>query len=109
MSQLEVEILMTAGLILAIYWFFIRPRIEKGGRKKDMENLKIGDEVLTTSGFLGSVKDIYIPDQGPVQVVIDFGNGFVVSALSSAIAQRVADGQTIYSKTAASSEEKVSS
>jgi preprotein translocase YajC subunit len=109
MSQLEVEILMTAGLILAIYWFFIRPRIEKGGRKKDMENLKIGDEVLTTSGFLGRVKEIYIPDQGPVQVVIDFGNGIVVNALSSAIAQRVAAGQTAHSKAAVGPEEKSNS
>jgi preprotein translocase YajC subunit len=106
MSQLEIEILLIAGLVLAGYWFFLRPRLEKSGRKQDMEKLKIGDEVLTTSGFLGTVKDIHIPEEGPVQVVIDFGNGFVVNALSSAIAQRVAEGQTEHSRRVTSTEEK---
>jgi len=106
MSQLEIEILLTAGLILALYWFLLRPRIEKSGRKRDMENLKIGDEVLTTGGFLGTIKEIHIPDRGPVQVVIDFGNGVVVNALASAIAQRVAEGQTVFSKQVTHTEEK---
>jgi preprotein translocase subunit YajC len=67
----------------------------------------VGDEVLTTSGFLGTVREIFIPDEGPVQIVIDFGNGLTVNALSSAIAQRVATGQTEFSKTApGGSEEK---
>jgi preprotein translocase YajC subunit len=105
MSQLELEILLTAAIILAIYWFVVRPRIEKGGRKRDLEQLQVGDEVLTTSGFLGTVKDIYIPESGPVQIVIDFGNGVVVNALSSAIAQRVAAGQTIHSRSLEHSEE----
>ena len=94
----EIELLATVAIALAVYWYLIRPRFEKRGRKHDMQNLQVGDEVLTTSGFLGTVKDVYIPDSGPVQIVIDFGNGVVVSALSTAIAQRVAAGQTIYSR-----------
>jgi len=106
MSQLEIEILLTAGLVLAIYWFIVRPRIEKGGRKRDLDKLQVGDEILTTSGFLGTVKDIDIPESGPVQIVIDFGNGVVMSALASAIAQRVAAGQTVHSRQLPSTEEQ---
>lgn len=106
MSQLEIEILLTAGLILALYWFLLRPRLEKGSRKRDMEDLKIGDEVLTTAGFLGTIREIHIPESGPVQVVIDFGNGVVMNALASAIAQRVAQGQTVFSQRMTNTEEK---
>ncbi len=106
MSQLEIEILLTAGLILALYWFLLRPRLEKSGRKRDMEKLKIGDEILTTGGFLGTIKEIHIPEHGPVQVMIDFGNGVVVNALASAIAQRVAEGQTVHSQRMTNTEGK---
>ena len=102
----EIELLATVAIILAIYWFLIRPRFEKRGRLYDMQNLQVGDEVLTTSGFLGTVKEVVIPESGPVQVVIDFGNGVVMSALSSAIAQRVAAGQTVYSRRFSSTEGK---
>lgn len=100
----EIELLATVAIMLALYWFLIRPRFEKRGRLHDMQNLQIGDEVLTTSGFLGTVKEVNIPESGPVQVVIDFGNGVVMSALSSAIAQRVAAGQTVYSRGFSSTE-----
>ncbi len=94
----EIELLATVAIALAVYWFLIRPRFEKRGRKHDMQNLQVGDEVLTTSGFLGTVQEVHIPESGPVQIVLDFGNGVVMSALSTAIAQRVAVGQTIYSR-----------
>lgn len=94
----EIELLATVAILLAVYWFLIRPRFEKRGRKHDMFNLQIGDEVLTTSGFLGTVQEVHIPESGPVQIVIDFGNGVVMSALSTAIEQRVAAGQTLYSR-----------
>jgi hypothetical protein len=35
-----------------------------------------------------------------VQIVIDFGNDVVISALATSIAQRVAAGQTIHSRSA---------
>ena len=102
----EIELLATVAIALAIYWFLIRPRFEKRGRKHDMQNLRVGDEVLTTSGFLGTVLEVNIPESGPVQVVIDFGHGVVMNALSSAIAQRVAAGQTQYSRTLSQTEGK---
>ncbi len=106
MSQAEIELLATVAIVLALYWFVLRPRLETRGRKHDMKNLQVGDEVLTTSGFLGTVKDVYVPESGPVQVVIDFGNGVEVHALATAIAQRVAAGQTVHSRALTKSEGK---
>ena len=74
---------------------------EQRRQQKDVRDLQVGDEVLTTSGFLGTVKEVIIPESGPVQLVIDFGNGVVMSALTTAVAQRVAKGQTVYSRTLA--------
>ena len=88
------------AVIIAFYLIILRPaQQEQKRQQKDIKGLQVGDEVLTTSGFLGTVKDVYIPESGPVQIVIDFGNGVVMSALATAIAQRVAEGQTVHSGT----------
>jgi preprotein translocase YajC subunit len=86
----------------------LRPQQQDQKRQQqDIKNLQIGDEVLTTSGFLGTVKDVYIPESGPVQIVLDFGNGVVINALATSIAQRVAVGQTIHSRGTARTEQMV--
>ena len=79
--------------MIAFYLIVLRPQQqEQSGQQKDIKDLQVGDEVLTTSGFLGTVQGRLHPGGGPVQMVIDFGNGVVMNALSSAIAQRVAAG-----------------
>lgn len=94
----ELAFLVVVGIIIAFYLIILRPaQQEQKKQQKDIKDLQVGDEVLTTSGFIGTVKDVYIPESGPVQIVIDFGNGVVLHALASAIAQRVAAGQTLYS------------
>jgi preprotein translocase subunit YajC len=107
MNAAEIGFLVILGVIIAFYLIVLRPQQqEQSKQQKDVRDLQIGDEVLTTSGFLAVVADIYLPDTGPVQVVLDFGNGVVVHALTSAIAQRVAAGQTVYSRALQNSEEK---
>ncbi len=92
--------------MIAFYLVLIRPtQQDQKKQQQDIKDLQVGDEVLTTSGFLGAVTDVYVPESGPVQVVIDFGNGVVMNALATAIQQRVAKGQTIQSRTLANREE----
>lgn len=99
MNAAELSFLVVVAVIVAFYLIFLRPmQQEQKRQQQDIKDLAVGDEVLTTSGFLGVVKDVFIPESGPVQIVIDFGNGVVVNALSSAIAQRVAAGQTLRSR-----------
>jgi len=107
MNAAEISFLAILGVVIAFYLIVLRPQQqEQSRRQKDVKDLQVGDEVLTTSGFLGTVREVHIPESGPVQLVIDFGNGVVISALTSAVAQRVAAGQTVYSRTLAKTEEK---
>jgi preprotein translocase subunit YajC len=107
MNAAEIGFLVIVGIVIAFYLIVLRPQQQEQQRQqKDIKDLQVGDEVLTTSGFLGTVKDVHIPESGPVQLVIDFGNGVEVSALTSAVAQRVAAGQTRFSRTLTKSEEK---
>jgi preprotein translocase subunit YajC len=107
MNAAELSFLVIIGVIVAFYLIVLRPQQQDQQRQqKDIKDLQVGDEVLTTGGLLGTVKEVHIPESGPVQIVIDFGNGVVISGLASAIAQRVAAGQTIHSKRQAGIEEK---
>lgn len=106
MNAAEFGFVVIVGIIIAFYLIVLRPQQQEQKRQqKDIKDLQVGDEVLTTGGFLGTVTEVYIPESGPVQIVIDFGNGVKISALSSAIAQRVAAGQTIHSRQLANGEE----
>jgi preprotein translocase subunit YajC len=107
MNAAELGFVVIVGIIVAFYLIVLRPQQQEQSRQqKDIKDLQVGDEVLTTSGFLGTVKDVHIPESGPVQIVIDFGNGIEINALTSAVAQRVAAGQTRFSTMLAKPEEK---
>jgi len=109
MNAAEISFVVIVGIVVAFYLIVLRPQQqEQVKQRKDIKDLQVGDEVLTTSGFLGTVKEIHIPESGPVQLVIDFGNGVVMNALTTAVAQRVAAGQTRFSRTLANPEEKPS-
>ena len=46
-------------LILAFYWFFLRPQTTKAREHRDMlAKLKRNDEVVTTGGLLGRINEI---------------------------------------------------
>lgn len=107
MNAAEIGFLAIVGIVVAFYLIVLRPQQQEQSRQqKDVRDLQVGDEILTTSGFLGTVKEVHIPESGPVQLVIDFGNGVVLNALTTAVAQRVASGQTVFSKTLGEPEEK---
>ena len=98
MNAAELSFVVVIGIIFAFYLIVLRPQQQEQKRQhKDIQNLQVGDEVLTTGGLLGTVREVYIPETGPVQIVIDFGNGILIHAVASAIAQRVAAGQTVHS------------
>jgi preprotein translocase subunit YajC len=101
MNAAEIGFLVIVAVVIAFYLIILRPQQQEQKRQQqDIKDLQVGDEVLTTSGFLGTVTDVHIPEKGPVQIVIDFGNGVVINALASSIAQRVAAGQTLHSRAA---------
>ncbi len=107
MNAAEIGSLAVVAIVIAFYLIVLRPQQQdQKKQRQDIKDLQVGDEVLTTSGFLGTVKDVQIPESGPVQIVLDFGNGIVISALATSIAQRVAAGQTVHSLAGAHTEEE---
>ena len=87
--------LMTAvyiGIIDGFYVMFMRPAQKENERhRQQIRDLRPGDDVLTTSGFIATVKDIQVPAQGQTRIKLELAEGVVFTAVSSAIAQRLVD------------------
>jgi preprotein translocase subunit YajC len=49
----------------------------------------IGDEVVTTGGLIGEVKDIVQPADGPTVIILEIADGVQVRAVTDAIARRL--------------------
>ena len=86
-----------AGLIffvvlvaVAFYWILLRPVMAQQRRQRsDIQNLEVGDEVLTQAGFMAKVKDIRVPPEGPTEIVLELGPGLEVRAYATAIVQKL--------------------
>ncbi len=90
MNLAELSFIIILGVMGAFYLIIIRPmRKEQEKSQQTIRDLQVDDEVITTSGFFARVKEIQTPETGPVQIVLDLGNGLEVLALTSAIARRV--------------------
>jgi len=90
MNLAEISFIIMLGVMAAFYIIFIRPaRQEQTRLENTIRDLKEGDEVETTSGFLGVIKHIETPETGPVKVTIDFGNGIEIRALTTSVARRI--------------------
>jgi preprotein translocase subunit YajC len=90
MNAAELGFIIIVGVIVAFYLIVIRPMTQEQKRQQqDIRNLQVGDEVLTTGGLIATVKEIRVPDQGPVELVLTLGPGVEVRALTSAVARRL--------------------
>jgi preprotein translocase YajC subunit len=112
MDSLWVIALAYPAIIALLFYFaFLRPvQQEQKKQKEQLQSLRVGDEVLTQSGFIAVIKDVRIPEEAdkPTEVILDLG-GIEVRALASAIAQRLrpADEATETTEEGKTSEESV--
>ena len=85
------EVLVIAGLVLLLFFiFFVRPvRAEQGRRRKDLNALRIGDQVLTRGGLIATVVTVETPADGPMLLHLEVADGVVVKARTEAIAERL--------------------
>ena len=86
-----------ALLIVAFYWFFLRPQTTKAREHREMlSKLKRNDEVVTTGGLLGRINEI--------------GDKVIVLEIAPNVRVRVERSQvtalSIYGKPPASKKEK---
>lgn len=90
MNTAEISFIVIIGVLIAFYFMIIRPAQQEQNRQRiAIRDLEIGDEVITTAGFIGRIKEIITPEEGPVQVLLDFGNNVEVRALTTSVLRRV--------------------
>ena len=82
--------LIILGLFAAFYFMLIRPVLQQQRKqRRELADLAIGDEVVTTGGIIGTVAAIDTPEQGPVRITLEIAPGVRVQALPHAILQRM--------------------
>jgi preprotein translocase YajC subunit len=90
MNLEEISFIIILAVLGAFYIMFIRPATKEQNRQGDtIRNLRVGDEVETTSGFIGIISEINTPEEGAVRLVIDFGNNVKVQALTTSVLRRL--------------------
>lgn len=90
LSQM-IQLIVLASLALgAVYFIFYRPTVQAQQRQRRIiAGLRQGDEIVTTGGLIATVVDIREPDSGPVELLLDLGDGRTVRAVTSAVAERL--------------------
>ena len=85
------EVLLITALVVALFFlFFIRPaRSEERKRQRDLNDLQVGDTVLTRGGFIARVEDVETPEDGPMVLLLRLSETVVVRARTGAIAERI--------------------
>lgn len=95
MESIWILALAYPALIAVLFYFaFLRPVLQDQKKhRRELQNLRVGDQVLTTAGFIATIKEVRVPEErGPTELILDLG-GVEVRAVASAIAQRMTPEQ----------------
>ena len=85
------EVILITVLVVALFFlFFIRPaRSEERRRQRDLNELRVGDTVLTQGGLIAVVEDVETPEDGPTVLLLRLNDEVVVRARTGAVAERI--------------------
>ena len=76
-------------VVLLVYVFFLRPRTQQARRQKEtLQQVSVGDEVLTGAGIFGRILDVEAD-----RITIETAPGTRITALRSTIARRLTEPQ----------------
>ncbi len=90
MQTAELSFVVILGVMAAFYFIFIRPaRKEQTRLEETIRNLGAGDEIITTAGFFARIVEIRTPEEGPVEMTLDFGDGRHIRALITSVSKLV--------------------
>jgi len=90
MNTAELSFVIIVAVMVAFYLMFIRPLRQEQRRVEDtIRDLHVGEEIVTTANFIARVKEITTPEEGPVQILLELGDGVEVRALTGAISRRL--------------------
>mgnify|MGYP001053781547 CR=1 FL=1 len=90
MAVMWSVIFYTVLAVAAFYFILLQPVLkQQKARRKAVESLRIGDEVLTTGGLIAEVVDVVsLPDR-PTELILELAPGVRVRALTDAIERRL--------------------
>jgi preprotein translocase subunit YajC len=92
MTVMFTMIIWAAFIFAAFYFILLQPVIRQNKRqKRDIANLRVGDEVLTTGGLIGIVREIVQPANGPTEIRLELAPNLEVRALTTAVQQRLTE------------------
>jgi len=90
MAVMWSVIFYTVLAVAAFYFILLQPVLKnQKAQRKAQEALQIGDEVVTTGGLIGEVKDIIQPAEGPTEIILEIAPGVRVRAVTEAISRRL--------------------
>ena len=90
MNDAELMSALIVGVVVAFYFMFWRPDQKARERhKREMQGLRPGDRVVTTSNFIATIKDIQVPESGETRIWLELTDGVIVTALPGAILKRL--------------------
>ena len=76
MAVMWSVIFYTVLAVGAFYFILLRPVLkDQKAQKKAVQMLQIGDEVVTTGGLIGELKDVVTPADGPTELIIEIAPG----------------------------------
>ena len=90
MAVMWSVIFYTVLAVAAFYFILLQPVLKnQKEQRKAVRETRIGDEVVTTGGIIGEVKDVVSPVDGPTEYILEIAPGVQVRALADAIARRL--------------------
>lgn len=90
MAAMWSVIFYTVLAVAAFYFILLQPVLKnQREQKKAVRSLQIGDEIVTTGGFIAEVKDVVTPADGPTELILEIAPGIRVRALTDSVARRL--------------------
>ena len=90
MAVMFSVIFYTVLAVVAFYFILLQPVLkQQKNRKRAVQELVIGDEVVTTGGIIALVRDVVTPADGPTELILEIADGVRVRAMTDAVERRL--------------------
>jgi preprotein translocase subunit YajC len=83
-------VILPIVLVVLFYFILLRPVInQQRQQRRDISDLEVGDEVLTTGGFYATVREIERREDGSMEILLEAAPGVSLRGTPGAIQQIV--------------------
>lgn len=90
MAVMWSVIFYTVLAVVAFYFILLQPVLKnQKQRRQAVQQLLIGDEVVTTGGIIAEVKDVVTPANGPTEIILQIAPGVRIRATTDSIDRRL--------------------